>query len=194
MKIAPVADVKARFSEYLKASEQGPIVVTRNGRPVAALLSVVDEDEVERLALAYSPKFQSILRASREQIQAGAGIPHDEFWSQVEKRAGARGKVGSKDHPRELKKSSQVKYGRRSKAETNVVSLAPDVAKVFPTGEAVNEALRLLIKVASSQLSQAPSRRALKAAYRQMARDADREAEALKWAEATSRDAGDDDR
>ena len=183
MKIVPVADVKARFSEYLKASENGPIVVTRNGRPVAALLSIVDEDEVERLALAYSPKFQSILQASREQIAAGAGIPHDEFWSQVDKRAGARGKPRAKDGPRRLQESSQVEYGQSPKVEANVVTLAPDVAQAFPTDEAVNEALRLLIKVARSQLGQVPSRRALEAAYRHMARDEDREAEALEWAE-----------
>ena len=29
MKIAPVADVKARFSAYLKESEEGPVIVTR---------------------------------------------------------------------------------------------------------------------------------------------------------------------
>ena len=62
MKIAPLADVKARFSEYVKESRKGPIVVTRNGKLVAALLSIEDEDEVERLALAYSPKFQAILQ------------------------------------------------------------------------------------------------------------------------------------
>ena len=56
MKIAPVADVKARFSAYLKAptewaSTEGPIIVTRHGKPVAVLLSVEDEDELERLVL-----------------------------------------------------------------------------------------------------------------------------------------------
>lgn len=37
--------------------------------------------------------------------------------------------------------------GRRKPAEI-VVTLAPDVAKLFPTSEAVNEALRLLARVA----------------------------------------------
>jgi len=55
MKIASVADVKAKFSGYLKASEQGPVVVTKNGRPVAMLLSITDEDEIERMVLAHSP-------------------------------------------------------------------------------------------------------------------------------------------
>jgi prevent-host-death family protein len=32
MKIAPVAEIKAKFSAYLKASEEGPVIVTRNGK------------------------------------------------------------------------------------------------------------------------------------------------------------------
>ena len=84
MKIAPVVEVKAKFSAYLEECKEGPVVVTKNGKPVAVLLSVVDEDELERLILAHSPKFQAILRKGREQIQAGQGIEHEEFWRQVE--------------------------------------------------------------------------------------------------------------
>ncbi len=84
MRIAPVVEVKAKFSAYLEASKEGPVVVTKNGKPVAVLLSVVDEDELERLILAHSPKLQAILRQGREQIQAGQALEHDEFWQQVE--------------------------------------------------------------------------------------------------------------
>ena len=84
MKIAPVAEVKARFSAHLKASEEAPVVVTRNGKPVALLLAIKDEEEIERLLLAYSPRFQRILREAREQIEARGGVPHEEFWREVE--------------------------------------------------------------------------------------------------------------
>jgi prevent-host-death family protein len=40
MKIASVADVKAHLSAYLKETEVGPVVVTRNGKAVAVLLAV----------------------------------------------------------------------------------------------------------------------------------------------------------
>lgn len=84
MRIASLADVKARFSAYINESaESGPIVVTRNGKPVAVLLSVQDEDELERLVLAYSPRFQAILRTGREQIRAGEGLSHKEFWAEA---------------------------------------------------------------------------------------------------------------
>ncbi len=82
MKIAPVADIKARFSAYLKASREGPVIVTRNGKPVAVLLAMDDEDELERLIIAYSPKFQHILREAREEIQGGKGLPHTEVWGE----------------------------------------------------------------------------------------------------------------
>lgn len=84
MKIAPVSDVKARFSAYLKASEEGPVIVTKNGKPVAVLLAMEDEDELERLILAYSPKFQDVLRTAEKQIHEGLSIPHDRFWDEME--------------------------------------------------------------------------------------------------------------
>src|SRR5439155_22837068 len=53
MKIASVAEVKARLSAYLRASAEGPVVVTRNGKAVAVLLGVHDDEELERLILAH---------------------------------------------------------------------------------------------------------------------------------------------
>ena len=83
IKIAPVAEVKARLSAYLKASEEGPVIVTRNGKPVAALIPVRDEAELERLILAYSSRFQRILQVARQQIGEGSGIEHEELWQEI---------------------------------------------------------------------------------------------------------------
>jgi len=84
LKIASVAEVKAQFSAYLKESEQGLVIVTRNGRPVAALLGVRDDEELERLVLAHSPRLQAILAAAQQQIRAGEGISHEDFWQEME--------------------------------------------------------------------------------------------------------------
>ena len=94
MKIASVAEVKAQFSAYLKESEQGLVIVTRNGRPVAALLSVRDDDDLERLVLSHSPRLQALLATSRQQIREGKGISHEDFWEEVaeEKPGKERGK------------------------------------------------------------------------------------------------------
>src|SRR2546429_3998465 len=82
MKIASVAEIKSQFSAFLKASEGGPVVVTRNGRPVAVIVGVQDEDEIERLLMAYSPHLRAILDRSRQQFRDGEWLSEEEFWSQ----------------------------------------------------------------------------------------------------------------
>lgn len=83
MKIASDVEIKSQFSSFLRASATGPIVVTRNGRPVAVIVGVEDEDEIERLLMAYSPRLQAILGASRKQIREGDVLSHQEFWKEV---------------------------------------------------------------------------------------------------------------
>lgn len=84
MKIASVAEVKSQFSAFLKSSEGGPVVVTRNGRPVAVIVGTQDEDEIERLLMAYSPRLRAILERSRQQFREGHWLGEEEFWSQFE--------------------------------------------------------------------------------------------------------------
>jgi len=96
MKVASVTEVASDFAVYLKASEQGPIVVTRNGKPVAVLLRTGDKEDLERLLMGHSHKLQAILEKARKRFRAGKGIPHDVFWQDVEaenvmkKQRGAR--------------------------------------------------------------------------------------------------------
>jgi prevent-host-death family protein len=87
MKSASVAEVKSQFSRFLKASEGGPVVVTRNGKPVAVIVGIQDEDEIERVLMACSPRLQAILQKSRKQIRDGDVLSHEEIWKQV---AGSR--------------------------------------------------------------------------------------------------------
>ena len=84
MKIAPVAEVKARFSAYVRRCADGPVIITRNGRPAAVLIAAPDEEELERLVLAHTPKFQRLLEAARERIEETGGVEHDGFWESLE--------------------------------------------------------------------------------------------------------------
>jgi prevent-host-death family protein len=84
MRIAPLADVKARFSAYLERCEtEGPIVITRNGRAVGVLIAPLDDDDLEMLLMARSPRFQALLDLSRRSIKAGKGLSEKEFWKAV---------------------------------------------------------------------------------------------------------------
>ena len=84
MKIVPVAEVKARFSAYLEQCQEAPVIVTKNGRPVAVLLSILEDDELERLVLAYTPKFRHLLDAAEQRIQQTGGIDHEDLWSSLD--------------------------------------------------------------------------------------------------------------
>src|SRR5205823_13229792 len=91
MKIAALADVKARLSAYLAAcGAEGPIVITRNGKAVAVLLVPHDDDDLERLLLGRSPRFQALLNRSRQSIKEGKGLSEKAFWAAVRKRAQER--------------------------------------------------------------------------------------------------------
>ena len=52
----------------------------------------------------------------------------------------------------QLKGRVRGKYVERYRAGTNLVLLDPDIAAAFPDAQAVNEALRLLLKVAKTQV------------------------------------------
>jgi prevent-host-death family protein len=99
MKIASVAQVKNQLSAFLKASEAGPVVVTRNGRAVAVIVAVQDDEEVERLLLAYSPRLQAILEASRQQIREGEVLNHEDFWAEVEASRTSQGRRRKRKRP-----------------------------------------------------------------------------------------------
>ncbi len=97
MKIAPLADVKARLSAYLdECGAEGPVVITRNGKPVAVLLAPFDDDDLERLLLGRSPRFQAMLNRSRNSIREGKGLSEAAFWAAVRKRARERNDAPAK--------------------------------------------------------------------------------------------------
>ena len=87
MRIASLADVKTHLSAYVEeARNEGPVVITRNGKAVAVLLAPQDDDDLESILVARSPRFQAILEKSRQSIRAGKGLSETEFWQNVENR------------------------------------------------------------------------------------------------------------
>jgi len=91
MKVASIADVKARLSMYVHDAEStGPVVITRNGRAVAVLVAPDDEDDLERLLLSRSRRLQTLLEESRASLRAGEGVGHDELWDSVNENPGTQ--------------------------------------------------------------------------------------------------------
>jgi prevent-host-death family protein len=101
MRIAPLADVKARLSAYLdQCCAEGPLVITRNGKAVAVLLVPYDDDDLERLMLGRSPRFQALLNRSRQSIKQGKGLSEKAFWQAVRKRGRERKAAAAKGRQR----------------------------------------------------------------------------------------------
>jgi prevent-host-death family protein len=100
MKTASAAKIAADFNDYLEASRDQPVLITRNGKPVAILLAVQDKAEAEQLANGRSRTLRSVFEEAHEQLETGGGIPHDQFWLEVEQSrrakrpARSRGKKG----------------------------------------------------------------------------------------------------
>ena len=62
MKIENIREVKTRFSRYIKdLSKTGSIVITKNGRPCAALVPVTEDTDLEALALSQNKRFWSLI-------------------------------------------------------------------------------------------------------------------------------------
>ena len=90
MKIAPIADVKAKLSEYVSECRNGAVVVTRNGKPAAALIAIRDDDDLERVLLSESLVLRRLLAKAEKRIRAGHALAHDEFWTVAEARYQAK--------------------------------------------------------------------------------------------------------
>jgi len=87
MRIAPLAEVKAKLSAYIDRSKtEGPVIITRNGRPVAVLIAPEDENDLESLVLGRSPRFLAMLERSRKSLREGKGLSEAEFWKAVKAR------------------------------------------------------------------------------------------------------------
>jgi|GEM_PF-2427146 len=62
MKAAPITQIRTKFDAYSDACREEPVLVTKEGKMIAVLVSVVNEDELKRLLpAASSAKLRNIL-------------------------------------------------------------------------------------------------------------------------------------
>jgi len=69
-----MAEAKGTLAEYARGLKRRPVILTRRGKPVAALVSVEHEDW-ESISLATNPQFMAIIERSRARQAAEGGIP-----------------------------------------------------------------------------------------------------------------------
>ena len=90
MKIAPLAEVKDRLSAYIDAAKESAIVVTRNGKPVALLTSILEDDDLDTLLLTHDRTFIRLLTQARERVRAGRYLTNEQFWRELRRRRSRR--------------------------------------------------------------------------------------------------------
>jgi antitoxin (DNA-binding transcriptional repressor) of toxin-antitoxin stability system len=88
MKKLAINKATASLAQYARELNGGPLVITDEGRPVAALVPVGDMD-MESLAVGSNPKFLEIMERSRRREKNEGGISID----QVRQRLGLKNGV-----------------------------------------------------------------------------------------------------
>jgi PHD/YefM family antitoxin component YafN of YafNO toxin-antitoxin module len=102
MKSVSISDIGTMFGDSGDTTELSPVAIQRDGKTVAVLVGVRDDEEAERVMLAHAPRLQQILSSSAQSIAEGRGLQHDQFWKQIGEATTPRsptGNVLSDDQP-----------------------------------------------------------------------------------------------
>ena len=78
MKTIERTEATDSLAKYAEHTEDFPIVITDHGRPIAALLSVLNAD-METVSLSTNPQFLSLISRSRERQEKEGGISSEEM-------------------------------------------------------------------------------------------------------------------
>lgn len=87
--VLPLAEIKKRLSEIVDGVEErhDRVVLTRNGRPAAVIISPEELESLEEsLEILSDPKAMRAIRKAEADIDAGKGIGADELRAKYLKR------------------------------------------------------------------------------------------------------------
>ncbi len=84
MKTVEFVKATLPLSHYTKKVKKEPFIITKEGKPVAALVSIANAD-IETVSLSSNPKFIALIERSRAKQKAEGGISTDEMRRRFEK-------------------------------------------------------------------------------------------------------------
>jgi antitoxin (DNA-binding transcriptional repressor) of toxin-antitoxin stability system len=84
MKTVEVSKATLPLSDYTKGIKKEPVIITKEGRPVAALVSIPNAD-IEMVSLSNNPKFIALIERSRARQKSGGGISSEEMRRRLER-------------------------------------------------------------------------------------------------------------
>ena len=83
MKTLEIAQATAPLAEYARDVSKEPVIVTLDGKPIAALVSVENADW-ETIRLSTHPQFMALIEHSRARQEAEGGISSAEMRHRLE--------------------------------------------------------------------------------------------------------------
>jgi prevent-host-death family protein len=90
VKTVEMAEATASLSDYARKARKETLIVTRRGKPVAALISVDARTDLENLVVTTHPTFRAIMERSEARYKTEGGLST----KQVRARVAARRKAG----------------------------------------------------------------------------------------------------
>ena len=87
MRFVALRELKINPSKVLRRLSKEDVVVTRNGKPAAALVAL-DEDLLEDFIIAHHPSLLSEVEAARAEYGKKGGIGHDAMKDRIERYSG----------------------------------------------------------------------------------------------------------
>ena len=78
MKAVELTEAAAPLSDCAKAARRGPVILTRRGRAVAAVVAIDDQDW-EDLRVSTSPAFAAIIARSEARYRREGGVSLDDL-------------------------------------------------------------------------------------------------------------------
>ncbi len=84
MKTVEVSKATLPLSDYTKEIKKEPVIITKEGRPVAILVSIPNAD-IETVSLTNNPKFIALIERSRAKQKSEGGISSEEMRRRLER-------------------------------------------------------------------------------------------------------------
>ena len=78
MKTLDITKATAPLSDYARKIRKNPVILTQNGRPIAALISLENAD-AETISLSSNKQFVALMEKSRARHKAEGGISSAEM-------------------------------------------------------------------------------------------------------------------
>ena len=105
MKVVAVEDAKLTLPEVAELAKSEPVILTRKGKPVAAVRDLTGSDW-ESVALANNPDFLALIEESRRSYREQGGIPLETIQAEMgpPPKPRASGNKGSSRPPKPRKR------------------------------------------------------------------------------------------